>query len=47
MTETCFNCKYSSVHKGMQSCAWKSGLVSRYVRCEKFERDWEKTISAF
>ena len=47
MTETCFNCKYSSVHNGMQSCVWKSGLVSQYARCEEFERDWGKTISAF
>lgn len=47
MTKTCFNCKYSSVHNGMQSCVWKSGLVSQYARCEEFERDWGQTISTF
>lgn len=47
MTKTCFNCKYSSVHRGMQSCVWKSGLASAYTRCERFERDWGSTIGIF
>jgi len=47
MSKYCFDCKYSSSANHMQSCAWKSGLASAYRKCEKYERDWGKTLTPF
>lgn len=44
--ETCFDCKYSSVQGGMQSCTWKSGRYSCLHKCERFKRDWFSKIIA-
>lgn len=44
--ETCFDCKYSSVQGGMQSCTWKSGKYSCLHKCDEYERDWVSTIIA-
>lgn len=43
---SCFDCKYSSVQDGMQSCTWKSGRYSCLQKCERFERDWASKIIA-
>ena len=42
--ESCFDCVYSSIVNNMQSCAWKSGLASSYSKCERYKRDWVKTL---
>lgn len=42
--ETCFDCKYSSLHDGMQSCVWKSGKYLCLTKCDEYEKDWVLTI---
>ena len=41
--DTCYSCKYHGSVKGLDTCAYSSGMYNRN-RCERYERSWSNLI---